>query len=238
MEPIRETVEALNELDPAVDAVDLLTHLIRLANQAKAIVPELVGVSIGGLQEGLTFTLVATAAEVAVLDAVQYAAGGPCVDGAHTEEIRMFDADDVLDEERWRLFAEATASRSVRSTLTLPVLAEGHAVGTVNLYAASRGAFEGHGDELARIFGAWAAGAVTNADLSFQTRREAEEAPRRVRQQTVIDVAVGILAAQLAVDVHAAGEHLRDAAARAGVTVAELAQDIVRAREWRDSEGQ
>jgi GAF domain-containing protein len=231
LEPIPETVEAINELDPSVDEVDLLAHVADLASRGQEIVPDLVGVSIARLDQGLTFTLVATADVIAVLDAVQYVAGGPCVDGALTDQVTEFDPADVLDEKRWRLFGEATAERGVRSTLTLPVVSGGRVEGTVNLYAASPRAFVGHHEELAKVFGAWAAGAVTNADLGFRTRTEAEAAPQRVREQHVIDVAVGVVAADLGVDVETALARLRDGAARARVSLARLAHHIVSARE-------
>src|SRR3954452_11672879 len=136
MEPIPETVEAVNELDPSADDGTLLASLSGRATRAQKVVPDLVGVSIAWLDHGLTLTLVATAPEVAVLDAVQYVGGGPCVDAAHQEQVVEADLD-VMNEERWRLFAEATAARAVRSTLTLPVSSDGRVVGTVNLYAAS-----------------------------------------------------------------------------------------------------
>ncbi|MDX6326700.1 MAG: hypothetical protein QOK15_3054 [Nocardioidaceae bacterium] len=236
MEPIPETVEALESLDPTADDGSLRADLTRLAHQAEEIVPDLVGVSIARLEHGVTFTLVATAAAVAVLDAVQYLAGGPCVEGAHIDRVVEFDHD-VLDEERWQLFAEATASRAIRSTLTLPVLRHGHVVGTVNLYAASRHAFVGHHEQLARLFGAWAAGAVSNADLSFMTRDEAQAAPQRLRDQHLIDLATGIAAVQLGVDVEAAKTHMIDAASRAGVTLLQLAGDIVPVRHGEDEAG-
>jgi GAF domain-containing protein len=236
MEPIPETIEAVNELDPSAHAPDLLASLTRLSTEAKELVPDLVGVSIGVLEEGITFTLAATTEEVAVLDAVQYAAGGPCVDGAETDEVLEFDVNSVLDEDRWQLFAESTAAHTVRATLTLPIVRLGRVEGTVNLYAASRRAFVGHHEALAEIFGAWAAGAVANADLSFATRRAAQAAPDQIRQQNLVDVAIGILAAELEVDVKQAEERLRDAAARAGVTLAQVARDIVDARTGQDRE--
>jgi hypothetical protein len=108
--------------------------------------------------------------------------------------------------------------------------------GTVNLYAASRGAFVGHHEALAEIFGAWALGAVANADLSFTTRLEAEAAPTRVRERNLIAVASGILAAQLTTDPATAEERLRDAAQRAAVTPAQLARDIIDAHTRQDHE--
>jgi GAF domain-containing protein len=235
-EPIPETVEAVDNLDPSADDGSLLADLIRLAGRAQEIVPDLVGVSIASFDHGLTFTLVATAEEIAVLDAVQYVAGGPCVEAAETDRVNEFEPD-LLNEDRWRLFAEATAAHAVHSTLTLPVLSDGRVVGTVNLYAASRRAFVGQHEQLAEVFGAWAAGAVANADLSFTTRKEAERAPQILRNQNLIDLATGIVAAQLGVDVETAVARLRDAASRAGVSLLQLARDIVGARERRNPGG-
>jgi GAF domain-containing protein len=234
MEPIPETVEAVNNLDPSSDELDLLTHLKGLADRAEEIVPDLVGVSIARLERGLVFTLAATDAEITVLDAIQYVAGGPCVDGASGREPREFERDNALDEERWRFFAEATAAHTIRSTLTLPVLTDGRTVGSVNLYAASARAFVGHHDDLAQIFGAWAEGAVANADLSFETRREAQAAPQRVLDQNQIDVATGIVAAQLSVDVDVALTRMKEAAKCAGTSLLALAYEIVRIRRQRD----
>lgn len=231
MEPIPETAEALNELDSPDDAGIRLRRLQELADSAKALVPDLVGVSLARLEHELTFTLVATSSEFAVLDGVQYAAGGPCVDGALSEEVRQFTQDDVLDEERWHLFAEATAAKSIRSTLTLPVIRDGEVIGTVNLYAATRRAFDGHHDGLAKIFGACAAGAITNADMSFATRLEAAATPERVRIRGLIEMAAAIIAVTHDVDLDEAESILFDAAARAGVEVVELARQIVAAQE-------
>jgi transcriptional regulator with GAF, ATPase, and Fis domain len=202
----------------------------------RALVPDCMGLSVAALQHGLTFTLVASSEDVAVLDAVQYLAGGPCVEGVKADQVIEFSNDDVLDEHEWRLFAQCTADAAVASTLTLPVLAAGSVVGSINLYAASANAFTGHHEQLARVFDAWAPGAVVNADLSFSTRRAAERAPRQLRDDRDIQVAVGILAASLAVDPEAARDKLRDAAQRAGASEVELAISIIEARRNQESE--
>jgi GAF domain-containing protein len=233
MVPIPETVLAIGNLDP-VDDVDLVAELGLQADRAQEIVPDLVGVSVARHVPGLTFTLVATAVEIAVLDGIQYLAGGPCVDAAHINQSVGFDNDDAMDEDRWRLFALATAAHTVRTTLTLPLMTDGHVVGTVNLYAASQRAFDGHRDELAAIFGAWAAGAVANADLAFTTRSEAREAPGLVMKQLIIDTAIGLTAASLGIGVEAAEARMRDAASRAGVSLSDLAQEILTALEDPD----
>jgi GAF domain-containing protein len=225
MQPIPETAQALDELGPAPDGEDLRAPLTRLAQRARSVVSDLVGVSVAKLDSGLTFTLVASDEDAAALDGVQYAAAGPCVDSAHAGEVRELEEHDVLDEVRWHLFAQATAARGVRSTLTLPVLADGRVEGTINLYAASPQAFDGHHAALAEVFGAWAAGAVVNADLGFLTRREARATPQRISD--LVDAAVAVLAADLDVDVDVAEERLERAALRAGVSLVDLAEAIL-----------
>jgi GAF domain-containing protein len=159
---------------------------------------------------------------------VQYLAGGPCVDAVKGElgiEVRH---DDLLDEASWQLFAQATAARAVRSTLTLLLTREGRVIGSVNLYAASDKAFEGHHVQLAQIVGASAASAVANADLSFTTRGVAEQAPARIIAQTAVDTAAGMIAEMMKVEVDEAALRLQDAARRAGISVERFAEALVK----------
>jgi GAF domain-containing protein len=226
VEPIPETVETLEELARFTTG-DLRQRLVGQATQVRELVPDCVGLSLALIEDGVTLTLVATSEEIAVLDGVQYLFGGPCVDSAKGEQVMEFHNDDVLDERMWQHFAQATSAAAVASTLTLPVLAEGAVVGSVNLYAASRNAFGGLHRDIARIFDAWAPGAVTNADLSFSTRESAERAPEKLREDLRVQMAVGIIAASHDIELAAARDELSDAARRAGVSEATLAEAII-----------
>ena len=232
VEPIPETAALIEEFGTFYDR-DLLEELKGQAEAVRKLVPDLVGLSLAASQEGIAFTLVASAADVAVLDAVQYIVGGPCVESPQAEKVLEYDCD-VADELRWQTFARATAARAVATTLTLPVLQGGSVVGTVNLYAASAGAFRGLHREIAAVFGAWAPGAITNADLSFQTRRTAEEAPVRARAAMRIDLAVGMLIEAHSVDPTTARVLLEEAARRAGVNTEELAASLIEANRAGD----
>jgi GAF domain-containing protein len=237
VEPIPETVSAIEQFGPfVVEDDDLLAELAARAEQVRALVPPCVGLSLASTEDGVTFTLVATSEEIAVLDAVQYLSGGPCVEAVKAERVLACDQSDLLDEQEWRLFAQATAAGGVASTLTLPILRDDRVVGSVNLYAATADAFEGQHQAIADIFGAWAPGAVTNADLSFTTRETAEQAPRHLRDDIDIHVASGIIAAREAIDPGHARSRLHDAAQRAGVTEAHLARTIIDLRRLQDSE--
>jgi transcriptional regulator with GAF, ATPase, and Fis domain len=228
MEPIPETVEAIAELDAYEADEDLLAQLMEMGAKVREIVPQCVGLSVAYLAHGVTFTLVATDDEIARLDGIQYLTGGPCVDAIEgAPQILETDRAELLDEEGWQFFGQASAAASVASTLTMPIMNKESAIGSVNLYGSTPDAFNGHHDEIAEIFQAWAPGAVTNADLSFSTRQRAEEAPRQVEEQARIDTATGIIAARQGVDVESARQRLAEAAHRAGVTDVQLADAVI-----------
>ncbi|HEV2798338.1 MAG TPA: GAF domain-containing protein, partial [Nocardioides sp.] len=159
MEPIPQTLEALHELDAALDDEALLVRLRSTADLAREAVPGLVGVSMASRDQGVTFTLVATAEEIAVLDAVQYVATGPCVDAVDMGHGITTSAGGLLDEARWSDFARASAAAGIHSTLTLPVVDDDRVVGTVNCYGRDEDTFVDRHEALADIFGAWAPGA-------------------------------------------------------------------------------
>jgi GAF domain-containing protein len=225
VKPIPETQQALDELSRDGDT-ELEGTLLRMGRKAKRIVPECVGLSLASLHNGITLTLVASSDEIAVLDAVQYLDGGPCVQAAHEDQTLDMSADDLFSEERWMMYAQATAAHGVASSLSLPLMHAGRVIGSINLYASTPHAFEGHHSALADVLGSSAATAVVNADLSFSTRLDAVEAPQRIVDQDDIDIAVGILAANQGVDVGTAQERLRQAAARAGISERQAARAV------------
>ena len=180
MEPVPETRVVLNQLvrHGETEIVAALADMTRLT---AAIVPEIVGLSLGHVQHGLVFTLAASDVDTAVIDAAQYLGGGPCVEastGAHTETWTLpEDPEELLDERRWAMYARASAAAGIASSLSLPLLSDGRAVGGVNLYASTPDAFDGHHEELAHALGTSASDAVSNADLFSVPARK----PRRHR---------------------------------------------------------
>jgi hypothetical protein len=238
VEPIPETVRAIADFGPfVIEHEDLLAELLDQARQVQAVVPQCVGISVASNEDEVTFTLVATAPEIAVLDAIQYVAGGPCVEAVKTDEALAYDQAGLFDEEEWQLFAQATAAAAVASTLSLPIIVQdAHVIGGVNLYASTTTAFDGHHEAIAAIFDAWAPGAVTNADLSFTTRNVAETAPDLLREDIDLSVAVGLIANQDRISIDDARQRLTQAARRAGVSQAQLAQTIIELRRLQDSD--
>jgi GAF domain-containing protein len=236
VEPISETREAIEEFGPFAEDGDLLEELGKKGERVRSVVPDCVGFSLALEAYGVTFTLVASDEEVAVLDALQYIDGGPCVAAVEHRQALEYRPGHCLDEGEWQLFARGTAAAGVASTLSLPILLDGAVVGSVNLYAASGDAFTGRHGQLADIFDAWAPGAVANADLSFSSRRTAEQAPRILRDDVHIEIAAGVIAAREGLDRDTALGQLRAAARRAGVSEESLADAMVAIRRMYESE--
>ena len=226
MEPTPETTEAITELSAPDAEDDLLESLVVVGRRIEEVVPDVVGMSVTMLEHGMTFTLVASDEAIAVLDALQYLGGGPCLRAVERDTTVAMDTS-AMEEEGWLAFADATAAKGVASTLSLPIVVDGEVVGGVNLYGGSRRAFEGHHEQLAEISGAWAGGAVTNADLSFSTRLAAQRAPGMLREARVLDQAYGVLAAALDFPIDEARARLRLAAERAGLEPPRVAEVLL-----------
>jgi NarL family two-component system response regulator LiaR len=145
---------------PAETDEDVALQLRRSTARAQAVVPRCVGLSLASALGDYPLTLAATSDDIAVLDAAQYLSGGPCVDAAQAATALLCTEEQLADMPGWRRFAAATAAAGVASTLSLPITDTRGLVGTVNLYASTRDAFEGHDEALARVFEGWAATAI------------------------------------------------------------------------------
>jgi len=225
MDPVPETAQVLDDLIKQ-GKPGLAIRLYRMADLAREVVPECVGLSLTLLDDDLTFTLVASDEVVAHLDAMQYLDGGPCPTSVEIGDVVETDMADLLDEGRWSLFARASATAGVASTLSLPLMRDGRAIGGVNLYAATADAFQGRHDTVAEALGASADHAVTNADLSFTTRSQSVETRDRWTARADIEVALGIIMVRYDVEEAAARDRLRHAADRAGITEEQVARAL------------
>src|SRR5688572_21890380 len=144
MEPLPETREALAEF-VSLEEPDVDELLLGLGRDAERLVPELVGLSLGLVSEGLTFTLVASGQGIAAMDATQYLDGGPCVEVSEgRSDTLLARPDDPLDEERWELYSRMGAAAGVASSLSMPIYRRGRLIGGVNLYASTADAFSAH----------------------------------------------------------------------------------------------
>ena len=226
MQPLPEVEQAAGRLSALTDGVELLHGLEVLSEAALSLVPSLVGVSLTVVVDGEPFTVTATSQEIATLDAAQYLAGGPCLDAAGTDRHRS--VEDVLDEDRWQLYAHAAAAQGVRSSLSLPLGgAGGTTPGAINLYAGDVDAFRGKEHLLSEAFQTPADQFVANADLGFTTRDAARGLPRQLEVRDAVDRAVGVLCGTFGWSSREARERLGDAAGRADVPLDRVAELVI-----------
>ena len=224
MEPLPE-VRAVSGRLAALTGVDMVSGLAILSDAAEAIVPSVVGVSLTVVLDDEPFTVTATSEQVSALDASQYLAGGPCVDASRAQERLV--VDDVLDEHRWQLYADAASVSGVRASLSLPLGgAGGRTPGAINLYASEPQAFAGHEPVLAEAFQTSAEDFVRNADLSFATRDAARRLPGQVEDKAKLEDAVGRLSGLLGCEPDVARQRMRAAASQADTPVGKVA-DLV-----------
>lgn len=210
MELLPQSKEALDEyVTPSVDDVEGLLRLIE--GWAVRTVPECVALSVTMLDDDLTFTLVDTGGDL--MSAPSVVSTGA----------RAHDGDHALDEGGWAEMARERAFAGIASTVCLPVVEAGRAVLNIDLYASTAHAFHDRIESLVAALGACQAGAVTNADLGFDTLRRAQAAPGRLREQRLLDVAVGLLAARQGVTTDEACRLLEQASEQAGITETQVA---------------
>ncbi|QIG42095.1 GAF and ANTAR domain-containing protein [Nocardioides anomalus] len=226
LEPVAATADAFRFL-AFDDRPELEDHVRTLAARVQAVVPQTVGVSLSLAEPQVTFTMAVSDRRLLALDGVQYLEDGPALAAIrHARPLEVPDAA-ALDEERWSLFARASAHRGVRSTLSAPVHVGDAVVGGLTVYASTVGAFSGRTEELAALVQAPASEVIRDADLSFSSRRQAEETLRTIENQAIVDIASGVLAERSGVQVDEASERLRSAATQAGIPVTELARLII-----------
>jgi GAF domain-containing protein len=227
LRPVRETREAFDWLGTFGNK-DLESSVMRMSRRVREIAPECVALSLSIVDGDLTFTVAADRPGASLLDAVQYLDGGPCLDAVQGCHLATT-ADLPLDEGVWQMFARGEALAGVSSTLSLPILDGDHVVGGVNMYGATSTAFDGHHQELAQACGAWAEGAVTNADLGFRSRVRAAATPGRLSDSNDVDLARGVVANVSKLNPDEAGRRIARAATQAGVSEAEFARFLIQA---------
>jgi GAF domain-containing protein len=227
VEPIPESLEALTMVSVASGGA-LVSDLQQVADKIVHLVPECVGMSVSHFDDDLTFTLLATSDRLRLLDAAQYLDGGPCEAAALDGD--DVDVEDVLDEDRWQLFALASAAQGVRSSLSLPLRRESGIIGSVNLYARTQYAFIGREGDVARLFGASMSDAIANADLTMASVGRARAAVKTLDENDTILEAVSVLASVEQVSAAEAEDRLYDAANRAGVSTVSLARLLLKTR--------
>jgi GAF domain-containing protein len=160
------------------------------------------------------------------LDEVQYGIDdGPCLHAMRTgQPVRILD---TAGEARWSGFSGRAAAQGIRSTLSLPLTADGKHIGALNLYATGPEAFGPAETRRAENFAANATGAIAlavrqaaSADLTSQLRAA-------LASRAVIDQALGVIMAQERYTHDQAFAVLRSASQNRNTKLRDIAAEIV-----------
>ena len=138
VEPIPETVRAIEELGPFADGGSLLERLLEQGRRVSALVPDCIALTLASSEHSVTFALLVSRRQLGLLAALQAA------DEASAGPAPEHEGADLLSEEAWHRHALSHAAPCVATTLTLAVREPRPLAGEVTLYGASRRAFDGH----------------------------------------------------------------------------------------------
>jgi len=204
---------------------DTLTQVAGFAVQA---IPGADGAGLTLLEDDRADTIVASAAFVSAVDAIQYSLGeGPCISAAR--EQRTFTSGSLGGEARWPRFGARVARLGVHSVLSLPLLTPDGVFGAMNIYAHDKDAFDGRAVKLGELFAVPAAIAVQNAQVLAQAQRLAANLKSALTSRAVIDQALGIIMSRTGCTADEAFDRLRTRSQAEHAKVALVAQSVVNA---------
>ena len=187
---LREGLVGLSRLASArLPLEELLTAVAGFAVRA---IPGADGAGLTLLEDDRANTIVATAAFVTEIDAVQYGIGqGPCITAAAEGETVL--SGSLGADPRWRQFGGRIARMGVHSVVSLPLITPDKVVGAMNVYAHAKNAFDERAATLGQVFAGPAAIAVQNAQILEQTRRLADRLQATLDERMVIERAIGVI---------------------------------------------
>jgi len=167
----------LSRLVATGDLEQTLQHVARVVVRQLADADLEVGVSL--VRDGRLETGTWLGEAVVALDSAQYDDGdGPCVAAIATGERYAIPHMDRGD--RWPRFRSAALAHGVRSSLSLPLVADGETLGALNVYAHAAQAFDGRSLVAGDILAAHAALALGTARAYARAREAASTLQRRL----------------------------------------------------------
>ena len=221
---LRSSLAALSQL--ATGQMDLKDVLTRVAEFAVRAIPGADGAGLTLMEAGHADTIVASAAFVTQVDAIQYGIGeGPCITAA--AEARTMRSGSLGNDALWPRFGPRVGHLGVHSALSLPLLTADGVLGAMNVYAHAPDAFDDHAAVLGELFAVPAAIAVQNAQVLAQAKRLATQLKTALTNRAVIDQAIGILISRIGCGAEEAFDRLRQISQSENQKLHTVSQSVV-----------
>jgi GAF domain-containing protein len=209
-----------------VEDATLQETLQRVVDLTAAVVPAVAWASITLLVEGRPRTAASTEDLVGEVDQAQYATGeGPCLDAYSEQTTKRMST--VRTDERWPEFSRAAAAHGVNSVLSVPLIASGRGMGTLNMYGSTESAFSPNDEAAAEVFAAQATAVLANSLAYWDARGLSENLTEAMKSRAVIEQAKGILMGQSNIDADAAFAMLVRVSQRQNQKLRDVAADLV-----------
>lgn len=177
-------------------------------------------------ENGRPTTRAATGGLVYEVDHYQYDIDdGPCLSAVRDGQVhQVLDMSTSLD---WPEFCGHAAARGINSSMSLPLVVRGSALGALNFYSRTSRAFTEADLGVASAFAAQAAVALANAETYAASVHLAEQLREALSSRGVIDQAKGILMAQQGWTEEQAFEALRAISSRRNLKLRLVAAEMV-----------
>ena len=198
----------------------------RIAELARATMPEVDEVSMTLLEGGKAKTAVFTGSLAIQLDERQYDTGfGPCLDAAASGQTIVVDTRDP--EGAYPEFAHAARRAGVTHSMSVGLPVPERLVGAMNLYASTAEPLDRDTVTLAETFAGYAAVAMANAALYTSTAELVKHLQTALQTRAVIEQAKGILMAKHRYSGEQAFRDLAKASQHSNRKLRDIAQGIV-----------
>jgi GAF domain-containing protein len=223
-DPLARSLAALSNF--FVGDGTLKDTLQRVAQLAEEAVPSADMVGLTMVVDGRARTAVFTDEDAPEIDSAQYETGiGPCLDAFRHQE--LFRIDDTTKDERWGPFSEAAAAHGIRSTASLPLIANHEGVGALNFYSRSASAFGDDDVEVAARYATQAAIVLANSQAYWDAHQLSQDLATAMRSRAVIEQAKGILMGAQRCSADEAFQVLVRASQRENRKLRDIAEDLV-----------
>ncbi|ADX74500.1 GAF and ANTAR domain-containing protein [Pseudarthrobacter phenanthrenivorans] len=203
--PLDELSTVIARIQGLLLTEEKVTTAVRLlARAAKESVPGTIGAGVSLLDaRGRRTSSGYTDAIVRQADAIQYEYGeGPCLTAWAAEETVL--VRDLNDEARWPEWRNGVAGLPILSVVSAPLMAGGESIGSLKLYAAAAGVYDGSSADLLQLFAAPAATLLSHIQASEAPQKMTEGLQASLFTRDQVNRACGVLMERLGISHEAA----------------------------------
>ena len=187
------------------------------------------GAGVTLVHDGRQRFVTAAVEAIATLERVQESSQkGPCIDAvASAAPVAVPDIAEGDASNRWPDYTVAAKNTGIQAVAGIPMLADGAAIGAVNLYDSQPRDWSAEDLRVATIFASIATGYLAHASSARQQQRTAEQLEQALSTRLIIEQAKGVLANQRETTVDEAFKRLRNYAREHNARIHDVSRSVV-----------